>query len=97
MSRRTGFTQRKFKPQPYETIRCSTEEATLTNEDDIDVEGVVTTCSRCGYEVESYGTGPRSRRRNYFLLAEECREQDENDLGDGVRHDYIGGGDGDET
>lgn len=35
-------------------------------------EGIRVTCSRCGYDVESSGTGSGSFKRCAALLREEC-------------------------
>jgi len=89
----SGF---KFVPKPpkppREVIYCSIEETDLDG-DYSTVEGVVTTCPKCGHRTESFGTGPKSYQRNFYLMAEECPLKGEDGLVDGVRHCYVGGGD----
>lgn len=42
------------------------------------VDGVRLTCSKCGHEVEAFGTGPSSIRRCLAMLREECPEGERN-------------------
>jgi hypothetical protein len=42
------------------------------------VEGVEATCTRCGHQAQSYGTGPASVRRCLVLLREECPRGERN-------------------
>ena len=86
------------KPPPREMIRCETEERMLENPGcpcgcagtRHEVEGVITTCGRCEYQVQSFGTSSKSYSRNFWLLSEECPEQDEDGLVGGVQHYYVG-------
>lgn len=58
-------------------VHCEVEEEMLSG-DYSDVEGVRVTCSRCGHEVESYGTGEASVRRCLALMREECPNKESN-------------------
>ncbi len=42
------------------------------------VAGVCATCTRCGHETESYGTGEGSVTRCLVLLREECPMGEDN-------------------
>lgn len=42
------------------------------------VDGVTATCSRCGNETESYGTGDRSVKRCLVVMREECLNSESN-------------------
>ena len=42
------------------------------------VEGVCATCSRCGHETESFGTGDASIRRSLLMLRESCPRGEHN-------------------
>jgi hypothetical protein len=42
------------------------------------VEGVRATCSRCGYETESFGTSDASIRRCLAVMREECPNGERN-------------------
>ena len=53
-------------------VACDVVPVYLENENGREVEGVVATCSRCGHETESYGTGAASVRRCLALLRVEC-------------------------
>lgn len=55
-------------------VEVEIEEVDLENEDGREQPGVRATCSRCGHETESYGTGDASRRRCLALMREECPE-----------------------
>jgi hypothetical protein len=49
--------------------------------DEDEVEGqptVIVTCSQCGHQTESYGTGDSSIKRCLALMREECPEGEEN-------------------
>lgn len=48
------------------------EEVTLENEAGVEIDGVQATCRECDLQVESFGAGPRSRRRCLALLREDC-------------------------
>jgi hypothetical protein len=39
---------------------------------------VIVTCSQCGHQTESYGTGDSSIKRCLALMREECPEGEEN-------------------
>lgn len=43
-----------------------------------DVPGVCVSCSRCGHEVEVFGTSDKSVKRGCVMLREECPEGEEN-------------------
>jgi hypothetical protein len=59
-------------------VRCSIEETTLENDDGIEVDSVVATCSECGHQTESFGTSDRSVKRCLVLMREECPEDANN-------------------
>lgn len=42
------------------------------------LEGVTATCSRCGHEMASFGTGDASVRRCFVLLHETCAREENN-------------------
>lgn len=42
------------------------------------VDGIIVTCSRCGHEVEVFGTGEASIKRAAIMLREECPNREEN-------------------
>jgi hypothetical protein len=43
-----------------------------------DMQGVRATCSKCGHQVECFGTGERSRNRVMAMLRESCPERQDN-------------------
>jgi ribosomal protein S27E len=53
-------------------IHCDIEEVQLENDEGREVDGVKVTCSECGNETESFGTGPNSVRRCLVLMRDEC-------------------------
>jgi hypothetical protein len=59
-------------------VTCTIEEIELENDEGRDIDGVVATCSRCGHETESYGTGDNSRLRCLALMREECPNGENN-------------------
>ena len=59
-------------------VYAETAVVTLENDDGYEVDGICATCSRCGYETESYGTGQNSVRRCLVLLREECPNGENN-------------------
>jgi hypothetical protein len=59
-------------------VEVSIEEVVLENDEGREQEGVCATCSRCDHQTESFGTGPRSRRRCLALLRDECPNGEEN-------------------
>lgn len=59
-------------------VDCEVEETELEGENGRDIAGVCVTCSRCGHETESYGTGLASIRRCLVLLREECPNGESN-------------------
>ena len=59
-------------------VACEIEERDLENEDGREIQGVAATCSRCGHETESFGTGEASVRRCLVLLREECLKGERN-------------------
>jgi hypothetical protein len=42
------------------------------------VDGISATCSRCGHETQSFGTGEASIKRCLVLMREECPEGEKN-------------------
>jgi len=59
-------------------VRCSINETVLENEDGIDVDSIIATCSRCGHETESFGIEDASVRRCLVLMREECPNREKN-------------------
>jgi hypothetical protein len=59
-------------------VPCEVSEEILTNDDGIDVPGVVVSCSRCDHETESFGTSDRSVKRYLVLMREECPNGEDN-------------------
>ena len=59
-------------------VPCDIDESEEENEDGILVECIVATCSRCGHETMSFGTGEASIRRCLALMREECPEDENN-------------------
>lgn len=43
-----------------------------------EIEGVVATCSRCGYTTESFGNSELSVKRCLVLLREGCPKKENN-------------------
>lgn len=58
-------------------VECEIEEVELDG-DYATVPGLCVACSRCGHEVEVYGTSARSIRRALVMLREECPEGESN-------------------
>lgn len=52
-------------------VTCSFREEDMYG-DYGDVEGVIATCSVCGHETESFGTGQASFVRCLVVMREEC-------------------------
>ena len=59
-------------------VTATIEEVALEGDYSDESPGVVARCSRCGHEVESYGTGEGSVKRCLVLLREECPEDEAN-------------------
>ena len=53
-------------------IEVDIEESETDNDNGKSVPCVIATCSRCGHEVMSFGTGDASRRRCLAVMREEC-------------------------
>lgn len=45
---------------------------------DVEIEAESGACSRCGHEVESFGTGDASVRRSLVTLRDECPKGERN-------------------
>ena len=59
-------------------VLCTLSFIELENDEGREVASVQATCSRCGHETESFGTGPVSVRRCLATLREECPEGEAN-------------------
>ena len=59
-------------------VRCRIDEIEIENDSGVMVPGVCATCSECGHQTESFGTGERSVKRCLVLLREECPEEASN-------------------
>lgn len=58
-------------------VECEVEAVELEG-DHATVDGVCATCTRCGHEVEVFGTSERSVRRGLATMREECPEGEDN-------------------
>jgi len=58
-------------------VRCSVNYIELEGDHGM-IDSVSVTCSECGHETESYGTGANSVRRCLALLREECPREESN-------------------
>lgn len=52
-------------------VKCDVEEIDMDG-DHATVEGVQATCSRCGHQVQAFGTSGRSVRSCLVRMREEC-------------------------
>lgn len=65
-------------------IECEIDECMLDNNGNVvtgkagDKLGVCATCSACGHQTTSFGTGDASRNRCLALMREECPEGESN-------------------
>lgn len=83
-----GFLEARLQTAPVEFHKRNYEGGTLRVEAEIEeamlqgdyreIEGVRARCSKCGHEVESFGTGEGSIKRCLALLREECPERERN-------------------
>jgi hypothetical protein len=53
-------------------VACDIGETELENDDGRLIPSICATCTRCGHETESYGTGDASVARCLVLMREEC-------------------------
>jgi hypothetical protein len=58
-------------PSLSRNVRADVEETDMAG-DYGPVAGLLVTCSRCGHQVEVFGTSEASARRGAVMLAEEC-------------------------
>jgi hypothetical protein len=62
--------------QHHRTVAVAIQTTTIEQEspygEPIDAPGVRATCSECGHETTSFGTGHDSRKRCLALLRDEC-------------------------
>jgi hypothetical protein len=56
-------------------VLCTVEEVELETDRGSLIEGVQVTCTRCEAVAESFGTSTASIRRCFFLLREQCDEE----------------------
>ena len=59
-------------------VKCKISRATLTNDDGLEIEGVIATCSRCKLRKKSFGTSSLSIKRCLVLLRENCPRNEKN-------------------
>lgn len=59
-------------------VECEVSFVELTGTHGRAVDGVSASCSRCGHEEESFGSGDSSVKRCLALLRENCPEGEEN-------------------
>ena len=64
-------------------VAVTIEEDVAENDNGIEVPCVIATCSRCGNETMSFGTGEASRKRCLALMREGCPEGETNFYIDG--------------
>lgn len=58
-------------------VQCEIEHIELEG-DHAPIDSVRATCSRCGWETESYGTSDASIKRCLVLMREECPNDESN-------------------
>lgn len=59
-------------------VKCEVEYTTDYNDDGYEVDSVLVTCKKCGYQVSSFGDGLNSINRCLALLNEECENYENN-------------------
>lgn len=59
-------------------IKCDVDYTTDYNDAGNDVDCIVATCSKCGHETTSWGTGDASIKRCLVLMHEECPNNENN-------------------
>ena len=59
-------------------VKCSIEETYIENDYGHETEGVIVTCNKCGHETQSFGTSDASINRCFWLLSEECPNDEHN-------------------
>lgn len=59
-------------------IECEIIQTEITNDEGREVAGVCATCSKCGHETESFGTGDASVRRCLVVMRDECPKGENN-------------------
>lgn len=50
----------------------------LENDNEHKIKGVIVKCTRCGHEVEVFGTGSNSIKRGCAMLREQCPKKEIN-------------------
>jgi hypothetical protein len=55
-------------------VTVSVEETTLENDDGLEIDGIIVTCSKCGESVEAFGTEEASVKYACATLHEGCCE-----------------------
>jgi hypothetical protein len=66
------------KKQPAARIKPSAGRIKVDVEEDSYVRGIKATCSRCGFEVEVFGTSDRSAKRGAMMLRQGCPNGENN-------------------
>jgi hypothetical protein len=66
------------KQPPVFSVVCQLDYDDLENDEGYDVEGVRATCTRCGHQVESFGTHEGSIKRCLVLMRQECPKKENN-------------------
>lgn len=59
-------------------VLCELQHIMLTNDKGLQIDSVRVSCSRCGYETETYGRGENSIMRCVAMLHDECPEEEDN-------------------
>lgn len=59
-------------------VECEIEEVEIEDDRGREIAGVRVTCSRCGAEKESFGTGEASIKRCLALLRDDCEKDEAN-------------------
>lgn len=55
-------------------VRCTIEDVVMKGDNNLDVESVQATCSKCGNIASSWGRSGRSIRRCFVMLRDTCPE-----------------------
>ncbi len=59
-------------------IFCEVEYSTDENDEGVEVDCVIVTCSKCGHQVQSWGDSDQSIKRSCAVMSEECPESESN-------------------
>jgi hypothetical protein len=62
-------------------VKVTVNEITLDDDNGNEICGISVSCSRCGYQVEVFGTSERSVTRGCVMLREQCPQNQKNFYG----------------